>query len=312
MMKMSVRIQFISALFCVALFTSEAFGQIDTFPDLDVDNSLNKNRLKKVLLAESTAYVTGLYFLNNVWYKNHQPVPFHFHNDLSGWLQIDKAGHMYGAYYESYYGIKALRWSGVSEKRAIWFGGSLGLLMQTPIEVFDGLYAGYGFSVSDMVANALGSALVVGQELRWKKQRITMKFSYHPTQYPEYRPSVFGSSAVEHFFTDYNGHTYWLSANISAFFPGIRLPRWLNLAAGYGAKGMLAEFENPNYHRENPLPVFERSRQIYLSVDLNLKAFQTKSTFLKNLLKTLNMIKIPAPAIVFNSSGGVVFHPVYF
>lgn len=278
-----------------------------SYPD-----SLMPGRLKTVILAESVFYVSGILYLNNIWYKDHATVPFHFYNDNRGWMQIDKAGHMYSAYYQSYYGMKALQWAGVPRKKAIWFGGTLGIILQTPIEIFDGLYEGYGFSAGDMIANTAGSALVIGQELLWDEQRIMMKFSYSPTEYPQYRPSYFGESPIENFFIDYNGHTYWLSANLSSFAPGANLPEWLNLAIGFGADGMLAEFENPFYYRGEALPEFERTRQWYLSVDLDLRKIPTKNKLLKGVLHALNMLKFPAPALEFHQKDGVKFHPVYF
>lgn len=275
-------------------------------------DTLNIHRLRTVVAAESAIYAGGLYVMNNIWYKNHRAVPFHFYNDLKGWNQVDKAGHLYSAYYQSFYGIKALQWAGVNRKKALWYGGSLGLLMQTPIEIFDGLYEGYGFSTSDMIANTAGSALVIGQELMWEEQRIALKFSYHPTEYPRYRPSLFGESSVENFFTDYNGHTYWLSANLSSFLPEKKIPHWLNIAVGYGAEGMLSEFKNPIYYQGTPLPFFERSRQLYISLDIDISRVRTKSSFLKKVLQAMNMIKIPAPAFEYNTAKGISFYPLYF
>jgi uncharacterized protein YfiM (DUF2279 family) len=300
----------------IAVLISLLTGSMDLLSarhsGIEKADSLNINRLRTVILGTSSFYAGGLFFLNNIWYKDDQPVPFHFYNDWPGWKQVDKAGHMYSSYYISKKGIDALRWAGVSEKKAVWLGGSMSLLMLTPIEIFDGLFDGYGFSVTDMIANTAGSALAVGQELLWQEQRIRMKFSYHPTKYAGYRPSYFGESRITNFFTDYNGHTYWLSANLSSFLPGSRLPEWLNIAFGYGADGMLAEFENPQFYRRVTLPEFERTRQFYLSIDMDLKAIRTRSKFIRGVLGALNMIKIPAPALEINSSGRVFLHPVYF
>jgi len=300
----------------IAVIISLLAGSVDVasgqHPITGKADSLNTNRLRTFIVATSAFYAGGLYFLNEVWYKNHRPVPFHFYNDWPGWMQVDKTGHMYTAYYQSKTGIEALRWAGVSDKRAIWVGGSMGIVMQTPIEIFDGLYEGHGFSVTDMIANAAGTVLVVGQELLWQEQRIRMKFSYYPTRYAGYRPSYFGKSRVTNFFTDYNGHTYWLSANLFSFLPGSKLPGWLNIAIGYGADGMLGEFENPQYYKQAPLPDFDRTRQLYLSIDLNLEAIQTRSKFIRGLLGVINMVKIPAPSIELNSSRGIVLHPIYF
>ena len=296
----------------IFLFTINITGAFGQNSASESENSLNNKRLRTVIVTKSAIYAGGLFLLNNVWYKNHRAVPFHFYNDWPGWIQVDKAGHIYSAYYQSKKGIDALRWAGVSEKRAVWLGGSMGILMQTPIEVFDGLYEGYGFSVTDMIANTAGSALAIGQELLWQEQRIGMKFSYHPTRYAGFRPSYFGESKITRFFTDYNGHTYWLSLNLSSFIQGSKIPRWLNISFGYGADGMLAEFENPHYHRQFRLPDIERTRQLYFSIDMDLRKIQTRSKFFRLVLGTLNMIKVPAPTIEFNSSGRIAFHPVYF
>lgn len=188
----------------------------------------------------------------------------------------------------------------------------MGVLMQTPIEIFDGLYEGYGFSVSDMVANAAGSALAVSQELLWSEQRIRMKFSYHPTAYPDFRPAAFGGSAFGNLVTDYNGQTYWLSANVADFFPGTALPPWLNIAFGYGADGMLADFRNPERYRGVILPQFQRTRQFYLSLDIDLSAIPTRSRLMRAVFRSLNILKIPAPALEYKSSGRWSLHPLYF
>ena len=66
------------------------------------------------------------------------------------------------------------------------------------------------------------------------------KFSFHTTKYASLRPNVLGSSLSEEIFKDYNGQTYWLSVNLHSFFKSSKLPKWLNLAAGYGADGKRA------------------------------------------------------------------------
>jgi hypothetical protein len=77
-------------------------------------------------------------------------------------------------------------------KRAIdlrfWYGICL-----TAVEVLDGFSSEWGASSGDIIANASGTALFVSQELLWKEQRITPKFSFHTT-YAQYRPNVLGSS----------------------------------------------------------------------------------------------------------------------
>lgn len=162
-------------------------------------DTLNAKRLRSVVFTESSSYLGGLAFLSQIWYKDQQRVPFHYYNDAKGYLQLDKAGHAYGAYRESFGAYYALRWAGLDKKRALLYGGPIGLIFQTPIEVFDGLYEGWGFSWPDMVANTAGTALFMTQEALFDEQVVLMKFSYAPSGYPKYH-SALGSNALEQFF----------------------------------------------------------------------------------------------------------------
>ena len=103
-----------------------AQGQFNaSYPD-----SINRKKLNTTIGVEVGSYLTGLVFLNNIWYKDHERVPFHFYNDSKGYLQMDKFGHAFGAYRESYSAYYALRKSGVSKKKALIYGGPIGLIFQ--------------------------------------------------------------------------------------------------------------------------------------------------------------------------------------
>lgn len=282
-------------------------AQLENYPD-----TLVPGRLSKVIISESAFYVGGLSFLSFIWYKDHERVPFHYYNDNPGWLQLDKAGHFYAAYYQSYFGYEALRWAGLSRKKALIYGAPLGLILQTPIEIFDGLFEGYGFSKGDMVANAAGPLLFLGQELLFEDQLVKPKFSYSPSGYAKYREGTLGSNHMESFFMDYNGHTYWLSTNLKSIWPKSRLPAWLNVAVGYSGNGMLGEFDNPEYYRGEALPSFSRDRQYIFSLDIDLVRIPTRSKFLRGLFKHLNKLKVPAPAIQWNATDRWKVHGIYF
>ncbi|MBD80144.1 MAG: DUF2279 domain-containing protein [Crocinitomicaceae bacterium] len=273
-------------------------------------DTLNKKRVATVAGVAGGTYIAGLTFLGAIWYKDHARVPFHYYDDSKGYLQMDKAGHAYAAYYQSLVMTRSLRWAGVSKKASLIIGGSFGLIMQTPIEIFDGLYEGWGFSWSDMIANTSGALLFTVQEALWEDQIVRMKFSYSPSGYPEYHP-VLGQTPLESFFNDYNGHTYWLSANIKKT-TKLKVPAWLNLSFGYSANGMIYEFDNPKYYRGQPFPHLERYRQYLFSLDLDLSKVKTKSKFLRSLLGAANMLKVPFPAIEFNKVDGVKWHWLYF
>jgi hypothetical protein len=49
----------------------------------------------------------------------------------------------------------------------------------------------------------------------------------------------------------------------------------------------------------------ERSRKVYLSPDVDLTRIHTRSKFLRSMFFILNMVKIPAPSLVWKSSGGI-------
>jgi hypothetical protein len=275
-------------------------------------DSIHRGRLATVIAIESGFYLAGNAFLQYVWYKDHERVKFHFYNDGKGYLQMDKCGHALSSYQYSRKGYEALRWAGVSKRKSLIYGGPLGLVLQTPIEIFDGIYEGYGFSKGDMVANALGSALFTLQQAVWDKQPVKMKFSYSPSGYSKYHPYYLGATPVESFFLDYNGHTYWLSANIHDIFPRVKVPSWLNIAFGYSANGMIGEFRNAQSYKGIPIPEMKRYRQYLFSLDIDLSKIKTSNKFLATLFSQLNVLKIPFPALEYNGLQKFSFRPFYF
>jgi VanZ family protein len=269
---------------------------------------VSKQRLWLLGTGFTVGYTAMLVSLNNAWYQDQEQTSFHFFDDNSQWKQMDKAGHFWGAFHQSRAGIDLLRWAGVPDKKAIWYGGLLGIVMQTPIEVFDGYQADYGASVGDAIANTVGSAAVIAQELAWREVRMMPKYSFHTTRYAAQRPNVLGSTLAEQTLKDYNGQTYWLSVNVGSFLnKESKYPRWLSLAVGYGADGMV--YNDPELNRARG---FDAHRQYYLSPDLNLMHFKGRNKILNTTLYILSIIKIPAPALEYNRVDGLRFHPVYF
>lgn len=262
-------------------------------------------RLALVTSTEAALYTGSIIGLNELWYKNYPRSSFHFFDDSKEWLQMDKVGHATTSYYIGRIGISSLKWCGVQQKKAIVYGGMLGFVYQSTIEVLDGYSSQWGFSLSDFGANAAGSLLVIAQELAWNEQRITLKFSFQQSEFAKYRPNLLGKNLQENILKDYNGQTYWLSVNLASFMKEeTKFPKWLNIALGYGANGMTGGNFNPPYINENGFQIyFERYRQFYLSFDIDLTRIHTKSQFLKTLFNTIGFLKIPAPAIEFNKYG---------
>lgn len=273
-------------------------------------DSLQLKRQNAVVISEAVLATGSLIGLNQVWYADYPKSNFHFINDNEEWLQMDKAGHVFSSYHLGRLGSEMLQWSGATKKNQLLYGAGLGFAFLTAVEVLDGYSSEWGASLGDIVANASGTALYVSQELMWKEQRITPKFSFHTTKYASYRPEVLGSSFSEQILKDYNGQTYWLSVNLHSFAKDSKIPKWLNVALGYGADGMITG----NIENVTPISISnpKRFRQFYLSLDVDLTRIKTKSHFLKTVFSVLNTVKIPAPTIEFVHLNDIKYHFIYF
>lgn len=298
-------------IICVGILLVLAMGIFAQEEHLPKQDTINKKKLATAIVTESVLYTGLMSGLQFVWYKDSERVPFHLYNDSKGYLQIDKMGHAYGAYVESYLCYHWLRNAGVNKKKSLLFGGTMGIVMQTPIEVFDGIYEGWGFSWSDMAANTAGSLLLIGQEIVFDKQLLQYKFSFQRSIYADRSNGYLGDNQLESLFLDYNGHTYWLSANVNNFIKHDKIPDWLNIALGYSADGMFGEFENRSSWGGVPIPETERFRQFFLSPDIDWTKIPTKSHFLKSVFHALNFIKIPAPALELDTKGRLKAHWLY-
>lgn len=279
----------------------------DDFPE-----QVNKKRLITTVAAESAFLLAGMSYLQFIWYKDKPRVPFHFYNDSQGYLQVDKCGHAFGAYIESYIGYYSLRNAGVSKKKALLLGGPLGLILQTPIEVWDGMYEGWGFSKSDMIANAAGSTFFTLQEILFNKQLMKYKFSYAHSKYADQANGYLGSTTLGRVFQDYNGHTYWLSIPVNLRQQKSFIPKWLNVAIGYSANGMFGEFENIKSYNGVTIPTTERYRQYVVSLDIDWTRIETNSKLLKTVFKGMTFVKLPFPALEYNSLGNFEAHWLYW
>ena len=291
------------------LFTNTLFGQSGINKFLKPSDTLNIPRRNGVIITEATIATISLVGLNQLWYADYPQSNFHTINDSSEWLQMDKFGHVFSSYQLGRIGADVLSWSGVSERDQLIYGATLGFAYLGVVEVFDGFSQEWGFSWTDILANATGTGLYIGQQLFWKEQRIMLKYSFHQTQYASQNPDKLGDGLMEEFLKDYNGQTYWLSMNLHSFFKQSRIPKWLNVAFGYGADGMLT---GENETVDNLVTTQKRVRQYYLSLDVDLTKIETKSHVLKTIFSVFNAIKVPFPAMEFTEENGIKLHGIYF
>ncbi|WP_084203417.1 DUF2279 domain-containing protein [Psychroserpens damuponensis] len=276
---------------------------------LKPSDSLNTSRRNAVVITEASLASLTLIGLNQLWYADFERSKFKTINDADEWLQMDKLGHVFSSYQLGRVGANTLNWAGVGKKDQLIYGATLGFGFLTAVEIFDGYSQEWGFSWSDMAANATGTGLYVGQELLWDEQRIALKYSFHQTHFANQRPDKLGDGFLEEVLKDYNGQTYWLSANVRSFFKNSKIPKWFNVAFGYGAEGMLTartESVDNLYISQN------RRRQFYLSFDVDLSRIKTKSRVLRTVFDVLNIIKVPAPTISFDRENGTKLHYIYF
>ena len=233
---------------------------------------------------------------------------FHFFNDNSQWLGVDKVGHAYSAYVTATTGIKAFEWAGYDRKHSALIGGSIGWLFLGTVEVFDGFSEEWGFSGGDLLANTIGSSIAISQYLIWEKQIMRLKFSYSPSEYREYRPGTLGENEIQGFLKDYNGQTYWASFNLNYIHPNIE-PKWLNLALGYGGDGMI--FSNSDYVSATGETI-EQRRQYYLSLDIDFERIPSQKAWVRTLLTALNYFKLPFPVLLIEEGKGLQFEAIHF
>src|SRR5688572_16921747 len=102
---------------------TELLNEVNNCEVINDTSLIKKGRFIAVVSSFSTLYIGSMAYLQYVWYKDHERVPFQYYNDSRGYNQVDKFGHAYGAYLQSYIGFHSLRWAGVPRKKAALYGG---------------------------------------------------------------------------------------------------------------------------------------------------------------------------------------------
>ena len=261
--------------------------------------SLSKDRL---LLAASGITLTNWYLyqrFKDIWWS-HNRTKFHFYrgwkqstgwwdmgpND-SLWFHMDKLGHLYNARLVSKAMSDLGRWVGFTKNQSLWAGALISSAFYLEIELFDGQYDEWGFSIGDFLASELGAFLPMLNNRFPQVDYFTLKLSYHNS------PEI----DEEHYLIeDYAGMTFWLSTNVWRMMPkNLKKfwPPWLNLAFGYGVtKKAHGEIE------------------LYFALDYDLTKLRTGNPTMRKLLDYLNYIHLPAPTLQLRPV--VKTHGLYF
>jgi len=269
-------------------------------------NETTKTNPKRFLIANTTLgalSVGSLVGLHQLWYSKETQESFHFFDDSKNWMQMDKLGHTMSAYKLTKTLSDVYEWSGLSPQKSRLLSATIATGYMSAIEIMDGFSSDWGFSMSDMGANLIGSGLFLFQEKYFSKQIFQPNFSFHPTQFSEIRPEVLGNNYLESILKDYNGQSYWI-----CFSPGnlgvSGWPKWLMLSFGHSINGRLKG-------NSGEYLGYQSSREFLFSLDLDLTELDVKSKFLTSLFEIINCIKIPFPTLIYNKGDFNVL-PVYF
>ena len=297
-------------LVCFLLFLANS---ADTQRLLEPSKDYNKGRTIGTSVFCGAGWGGSIMALQFVWYKDFDKSEFHLFNDSHEWMQMDKMGHAFSAWSFARASGDLYEWSGIDHKNSAIIGAGFGFAYLSTFEILDAYNEEWGFSLSDLGANAIGSSLYFGQEYFWNEQRIKMKFSFSNSGLANYRPEVLGNSFSTRLLKDYNGQTYWLSFNpFTVAGKESKIPNWINLALGYGINNhLVGDGSTFVYNNGSTQESFTPYRQYYLSLDVDFEKIPTKSKALKLLFRAINYIKIPFPAVEF-SKEGVGFKPFYF
>ncbi len=298
------------ALLSVFIFISFFFNSF-SYPAF---TERTKKEKKKRALVHSThvlGYGGSLAALYKVWYSDFDRTKLHGFDDSKEWGGMDKVGHLITSFQLANASNKMYKFAGIKDKNAALIGSSVSLFYLTTLEFFDGFSAKWGFSFYDMGANVIGTSVAYLKNTGILKN-INLKYSWHNTKYPAYRPDILGNTIFEKMLKDYNGQTYWLSINLPKKLFSDSSSNWLCLSFGYSIDGFTGG--KANYFDSNLInpPVFKRIGEFYFSVDIDPEKLNIRSKFLKKLLKFLNVIKIPAPAIGITTNGHMQLKAFYF
>lgn len=277
------------------------------------DSSFNKKRTIAVSIFDAVAWGGSIGALQFVWYDDFAKSKFHTFDDHFEWQQMDKVGHTVTSWNFARASGDLFEWSGINHRTSSIIGAAYSIGYMATFEMLDGFSADWGFSWSDIAFNSMGSLTYWSQEFLWNHQYLKFKFSFHNSGLAGYRPNVLGSDFASRTLKDYNGQTYWLSFNpISWFKTESKIPAWINLSLGYSIDDQLYGDGSIFVTQSgNTQLTFIPYRQYYFSFDIDFEEIPVSKPWLKFVLRTVNIIKVPFPALEF-SKKGISIKPFYF
>jgi hypothetical protein len=262
-----------------------AFGALLVQPNASGQDSTRINPTRLAIVGGVTlGTVTAIHiYQRNAWWLGPR-ADLWFVNDWHTARNVDKLGHLYGAYLGCNGFDYLLRWSGVERDRSVVYGAMLALAFQLYVETEDGFHQGYGFSPGDAFADIAGAMIPIAQTTFPVLEIFRLKWSYYPSK--SYRDAL-AEGQARTFIDDYEGQIFWLAMD-PHFISGdgfmTAVPAWLGLSVGAAVKNL-----NPSHGGGNLV--------FYVSLDYNLRRIETDSNFLRGLFSALDFLHLPAPGI---------------
>ena len=261
--------------FALSLVQPKASGQDTT--------CINPTRLA-IVGGLTLGTVTAIHiYQRNAWWLGPSS-DFWFVNDWHVARNVDKLGHMYGAYLACNAFDYALQWSGIERHRSEVYGAMLAFAFQLYVETEDGFHTNYGFSPGDAIADIVGAMIPLAQTTFPVLENFRLKWSYFPSK--TYRDAL-AEGQARTFIDDYEGQIFWLAMDphfISRDGFMKVVPAWLGLSVGAGVNNL-----NPSRGGGDLV--------VYFSLDYNFRRIETASNFLRGLFSVLDFFHLPAPAI---------------
>ncbi len=218
-------------------------------------------------------------YQRNAWWSSER-TSFHFQNDWSYALWLDKVGHFYAATILAHAFTSGLAAGNMQSDDAAIYGSVLGLAFQLYVEVEDGFGAQWGFSPGDAYADILGSGYTLSQYYFPFLKNFQFKFSYYPSL--KMREGLHKGIAID----DDEGQKYWLSFRMKNLLPqsiANYWPSFLCLAAGMGVQNLDGNGGG--------------QRVLYIALDFDAESIPLYGKGWEFIKNTLNYIHFPMPGI---------------
>ena len=290
------------SLFLLVIFfvlSQNIFGQSD---------SLKVNKKRVFIVGSSLAGALGgsyLYVQNSWWSEKQEPFHFDDGADLTYALNVDKVGHFMGGLEAADVFSSSMKWAGMQEEQALWYGAAFGSGLQLAIEMKDAYAPYWGFSKWDLALGSAGSLFPVAQYYNDDLKAINFKFSYykHSDIYWELDRQRGKEPNKYAWQDDYPNQTYWLSVDVNHFTETCCWPDWLNLAIGFG-------LDDTQYLNESNTKM-GGNNEWYIALDYDIPKMLKKwnSPTGKKVKHWLNYIHLPAPTI--RISPKLEFYPLF-